>query len=64
VLIVRDERFRKTLNYLLKHLLGLSFVNSNASHLICNNYNLNFIWYYMLICDVFVYSYFTVNPLI
>jgi hypothetical protein len=38
------------------------FVHSNTWHLICNNFNLNFIWYCMLICVVFVYSRFIENP--
>jgi hypothetical protein len=40
------------------------FVNSNIWHLICNNFNLNFIWYCMLTCVVFVYFCFIGNPLI
>jgi hypothetical protein len=39
-----------------------SFINSNAWYLICNNFNLNFIWYCMLICVVFMYSRFIDNP--
>jgi hypothetical protein len=38
------------------------FVNSNTWQLIYNNFNLNFIWYCMLICVVFVYSRFVENP--
>jgi hypothetical protein len=38
------------------------FVNSNTWHLNCNNFNLNFIWYCMLICVMFVYSRFIENP--
>jgi hypothetical protein len=38
------------------------FVNSNTWHLICNYFNLNFIWYCMLICVVILYSRFTDNP--
>jgi hypothetical protein len=41
---VRDERFRKNSDYLLKHLLVLIFVNFNTWYLICNNFNLNFIF--------------------
>jgi hypothetical protein len=41
---VRDERFRKNSDYLLKHLLGFIFVNFNIWHLICNNFNLNFMY--------------------
>jgi hypothetical protein len=41
--IVRDERFRKNYDYLLKHILGFVFVNLNTWHLICNNFNLKFI---------------------
>jgi hypothetical protein len=37
------------------------FVNSNTWHLIYNNFNLNLIWYCMLICVVFVYSHFAEN---
>jgi hypothetical protein len=51
--IVRDECFRKNSEYLLKHLLEL---NSNTCHLICNNFNLDFIWYCMLMCCVCVFS--------
>jgi hypothetical protein len=32
------------------------FVNSNTWHLICYNFNLNFIWYCILMCFVFVFS--------
>jgi hypothetical protein len=45
---MRDECFRKNSDYLSKHLLGLSFVNSNTWHLIYNNFNLNFI--YGIVC--------------
>jgi hypothetical protein len=38
------------------------FVNYNTWHLICNYFNLNFIWYCMLICVVILYSRFTDNP--
>jgi hypothetical protein len=42
--IVRDERFRKNSDYLLNPLLDFIFVNFNTWHLICNNFNLNFIF--------------------
>jgi hypothetical protein len=42
--IVRDELFRKNSDYLLKHLLGFIFVKFNTWHLICNNFNLNFMY--------------------
>jgi hypothetical protein len=32
-----------------------SFINSNTWHLICSNFNLNFIWYCMLMCCVCVF---------
>jgi hypothetical protein len=41
---VRDECFRKNSDYLLKHILSFVFVNPNTWHLICNNFNLNFIF--------------------
>jgi hypothetical protein len=41
---VRGKRFRKNSDYLLKHILGFIFVNPNTWHLICNNFNLNFIF--------------------
>jgi hypothetical protein len=41
-----------------------SFINYNIWHLICNNFNLNFTWYCLLICVVFVYSHIIENPLI
>jgi hypothetical protein len=48
VSVVRDEHFHKNSDYLLKHFLGFIFVNSNTWHLICNNFNLNFI--YSIVC--------------
>jgi hypothetical protein len=43
--IVRDKRFRKTLiNSFKAHFGALTFVNPNTRHLICNNFNLNFIF--------------------
>jgi hypothetical protein len=43
--IVRDKRFRKTLiNSFEAHFGALTFVNPNTQHLICNNFNLNFIF--------------------
>jgi hypothetical protein len=48
--IVRDERFRKNSDYLLKHILGFFFVNPNTWHLICNNFNLNFIFGAICLC--------------
>jgi hypothetical protein len=42
--IVRDKRFRKTMiNSFEAHFGVLTFVNPNTRHLICNNFNLNFI---------------------
>jgi hypothetical protein len=56
--IVRDERFHKTLiNSFEAHFEALSFVNSNTWHLICNNFNLNFIFdiVYLFVC-VYAFS--------
>jgi hypothetical protein len=48
VTVVRDERFHKNSDYLLSIFWSSSFVNSNTWHLICNNFNLNFI--YGIVC--------------
>jgi hypothetical protein len=48
VSVVRDERFRKSSDYLWSIFWASSFVNSNTWCLICNNFNLNFI--YGIVC--------------
>jgi hypothetical protein len=60
---VRDERFHKNSDYLLKHLWTSSFVNYNTWHLICNNLNLNFI--YGIVClyvCVYAFSFHRESP--
>jgi hypothetical protein len=48
MLIMRDERFCKTLCYPLKESFGFMFCKPNTWHLICNNFNMNFI--YGIVC--------------
>jgi hypothetical protein len=61
--IVRDERFSQNSDLSFEASFGASpFVNSNTWHLFCNNFNLSFIRYCILICVVFVYSCFIENP--
>jgi hypothetical protein len=45
---VRDERFHKTLIIFWSIFWASSFIKSNTWHLICNNFNLNFI--YVIVC--------------
>jgi hypothetical protein len=60
--IVRDECFRKNSDYLWSTFWVLSCVNSNTWHLICNNFNLNFIYgtVCLYVC-VFTHSRFVEN---
>jgi hypothetical protein len=60
--IVRDECFRKNSAYLWSTFWVLSCVNSNTWHLICNNFNLNFIYgtVCLYVC-VFAHSRFVEN---
>jgi hypothetical protein len=48
VSVVRDEHFHKNSYYLWNIFWASSFINSNTWHLICNNFNLNFI--YDIVC--------------
>jgi hypothetical protein len=58
VLDVRENRFLKTLFYLLKHSFGFNLCKPNTWYLNCNNFyfNFNIIVLYASMCCVCVFS--------